>query len=197
MPSGRVSTPEETEFLLEPNSSFKDFSILMLTHPFFYAQLGVHHEISLSCLALGTAITLSACSTVPSKPKLSISFSQFSAYPLNAQTFRISFQADPNMSYGATEEITLVKSAQTTVQKVSAFKVLNDPSNQSQKPPRQAVVYPSASFTRMVTTAAIRVSGMIRSMISHKWSISTLFKCRILLNVIGIKSRLKMPLMQR
>ena len=72
------------------------------------------------CLALGTAITLSACSTVPSKPKLSISF-KFSAYPLNAQTFRISFQADPNMSYGAAEEITLVKSAQTTVQKGFRF----------------------------------------------------------------------------
>ena len=93
----------------------------MLTHPFFYAQLGVHHEISLFCLALGTAITLSACSTVPSKPKTFDQLYQFSAYPLNAQTFRISFQADPNMSYGAAEEITLVKSAQTTVQKVSAF----------------------------------------------------------------------------
>ena len=44
---GRVSTPEETEFLLEPNSSFKTSLFLMLTHPFFYAQLGVHHEISL------------------------------------------------------------------------------------------------------------------------------------------------------
>ncbi len=73
------------------------------------------------CLALGTAITLSACSTVPSKPKTFDQLGQFSAYPLNAQTFRISFQADPNMSYGAAEEITLVKSAQTTVQKVSAF----------------------------------------------------------------------------
>ena len=29
------------------------------------------------CLALGTAITLSACSTVPSKPKLSISLASF------------------------------------------------------------------------------------------------------------------------
>ncbi|PIL53216.1 hypothetical protein B4Q10_06010, partial [Acinetobacter baumannii] len=97
------------------------------------------------CLALGTAITLSACSTVPSKPKTFDQLGQFSAYPLNAQTFRISFQADPNMSYGAAEEITLVKSAQTTVQKgFRFFKVLNDPSNQSQKPPRQAVVYPSA-----------------------------------------------------
>ncbi|ENU78791.1 hypothetical protein F976_00156 [Acinetobacter baumannii NIPH 1734] len=87
------------------------------------------------CLALGTAITLSACSTVPSKPKTFDQLGQFSAYPLNAQTFRISFQADPNMSYGAAEEITLVKSAQTTVQKgFRFFKVLNDPSNQSQKP---------------------------------------------------------------
>lgn len=152
------------------------------------------------CLALGTAITLSACSTIPSKPKTFDQLGQFSAYPLNAQTFRISFQADSNMSYGAAEEITLVKSAQTTVQKgFRFFKVLNDPSNQSQKPPRQAVVYPSApSFYPYGYYAAIRVSGMIRSMVSHKWSISTLFKCRILLNVIGIKSRLlKMPLMQR
>lgn len=73
------------------------------------------------CLALGTAITLSACSTVPSKPKTFDQLGQFSAYPLNAQTFRISFQANPNMSYGAAEEITLVKSAQTTVQKGFRF----------------------------------------------------------------------------
>lgn len=58
------------------------------------------------CLALGTAITLSACSTIPSKPKTFDQLGQFSAYPLNAQTFRISFQADSNMSYGAAEEIT-------------------------------------------------------------------------------------------
>ena len=97
------------------------------------------------CLALGAALTLTACATTPSKPKTFDQLGQFSAYPLNAQTFRISFQADPNMSYGAAEEITLVKSAQTTVQKgFRFFKVLNDPSNQSQKPPRQAVVYPSA-----------------------------------------------------
>ncbi|MEB3864181.1 MULTISPECIES: CC0125/CC1285 family lipoprotein [Acinetobacter] len=97
------------------------------------------------CLALGTALTLTACATMPSKPRTFDQLGQFSAYPLNAQTFRISFQADPNMSYGAAEEITLVKSAQTTVQKgFRFFKVQNDPSNQSQKPPRQAVVYPSA-----------------------------------------------------
>jgi len=35
------------------------------------------------CLALGTAITLSACSTVPSKPKTFDQLGQFSAYPLN------------------------------------------------------------------------------------------------------------------
>ncbi|MDI9658219.1 hypothetical protein QM240_19065, partial [Acinetobacter baumannii] len=95
------------------------------------------------CLALGTAITLRACSTVPSKPKPFDQLGQISAYPLNEQKFRISFQAEPKMSYGADEEITLVKSAQTTVQKGYRFlKVLNDPSKQSQKPPRQAVVYP-------------------------------------------------------
>ena len=68
------------------------------------------------CLALGTALTLTACATTPSKPRTFDQLGQFSAYPLNAQTFRISFQADPNMSYGRAEEITLVKAAQTTIQ---------------------------------------------------------------------------------
>ncbi len=152
------------------------------------------------CLALGTALTLGACSTIPSKPKTFDQLGQFSAYPLNAQTFRISFQADSNMSYGTAEEITLVKSAQTTVQK--GFRFLKYKMTQVIKARNHLVrlwfTQLRQAFTRMVMVVVIRVSGMIRSMISHKWSISTLFKCHILLNVIGIKSRLlKMLLMQR
>lgn len=152
------------------------------------------------CLALGTALTLSACSTIPSKPKTFDQLGQFSAYPLNAQTFRISFQADSNMSYGTAEEITLVKSAQRPYKKASAF--LKYKMTQVIKAKNHLVrlwfIQLHRVFIRMVMGVVIRVSGMIRSMISHKWSISTLFKCRILLNVIGIKSRpLKTLLMQR
>ena len=118
---GRVSTPEETEFLLEPNSSFKTSLFLMLTHPFFYARTGVHHEISLSLFSVRHCHNFKCLFNCTQQTKTFDQLGQFSAYPLNAQTFRISFQANPNMSYGAAEEITLVKSAQTTVQKVSAF----------------------------------------------------------------------------
>ncbi|HBY5620307.1 TPA: hypothetical protein MIY30_31535, partial [Klebsiella pneumoniae] len=161
------------------------------------------------CLALGTAITLSACSTIPSKPKTFDQLGQFSAYPLNAQTFRISFQADSNMSYGAAEEITLVKSAQTTVQKgFRFFKVLNDPSNQSQKPPRQAVVYPSApsfypygyyrrypgfwhdpfyGFPQVVNIDPVQVSYTIECYRDQKQAPQDAFDATLILKSIGQK----------
>ena len=94
--------------------------------------------------AIGASLILAGCATTPSKPLTFDQLGQFSSTPLNAQTFRISFKASPNMSYGTAEEITLVKSAQATVQKgFQFFKVLDDPSNRTQQPPRQAVVYPS------------------------------------------------------
>lgn len=96
------------------------------------------------CIAFAMAMTLSACSTLPSKPRTFDQLGQFTSYPLNTHSFRIGFKTSSDMSYGTAEEITLVKAAQTTVkQGFRYFKVLNDPSNQTQRPPRQAVVYPA------------------------------------------------------
>ena len=97
-------------------------------------------------LTMVIAIALSGCATTPSKPLTFDQLGQFSNTPLNAQSYRIRFQARPNMSFGTAEEITLVKAAQTTVQNgFRYFKVLDDPSNRNQ-PPRQAVVYSSPMY---------------------------------------------------
>ncbi|WP_312330833.1 CC0125/CC1285 family lipoprotein [Acinetobacter variabilis] len=98
-------------------------------------------------LTLATAALLSGCATTPSKPLTFDQLGQYSTTPLNANTYRISFQARPNMSFGTAEEITLLKAAQTTVQNgFQFFQVLNDPSNRTQQPPRQAIVYPAPSI---------------------------------------------------
>lgn len=93
-------------------------------------------------LCLTATIALTGCVSTPSQP---LSFNQLGNYqttPLNAQSFRISFQARPNMSFAIAEEITLVQAARTTLnQGFQFFKVLDDPSNRSQQQPRQAVVY--------------------------------------------------------
>ena len=95
-------------------------------------------------LAIVGSLALSGCATLSSKPRTFDQLGQFSNTPLNANTYRISFVADSNMSYGLAEEITLVKAAQMTVKNgFRFFKVMNDPSNRSQMPPRQAVVYPN------------------------------------------------------
>lgn len=94
--------------------------------------------------AAAASLTLAGCASAPSKPLTFDQLGQFGSTPLNAQTFRISFKARPNMSYGTAEEITLVKAAQAAVQNgFQFFKVLDDPSNRTQQPPRQAVVYPA------------------------------------------------------
>jgi hypothetical protein len=100
-------------------------------------------------LPLGMSIfLLTACATTPKKPLTFDQLGTFNTYPLNAQTYRIAFEARPNMSFGSAEEITLVKAAQTTVQKgFRLFKVLDDPSNRNQQPPRQAVVYSAPTFS--------------------------------------------------
>ena len=95
-------------------------------------------------LAIIGSLALSGCATTPSKPRTFDQLGQFSNTPLNNKTYRISFVADSNMSYGTAEEITLVKAAQTTLKNnFRFFKVMDDPSNRAQKPPRQAVVYPN------------------------------------------------------
>ena len=97
-------------------------------------------------LSIVAAIALSGCAMTPSKPLTFDQLGQFSNTPLNSQTYRISFLARPNMSFGTAEEITLVKAAQTTLQNgFRYFKVLNDPSNVNQ-PPRNAVFYPPPMY---------------------------------------------------
>lgn len=97
--------------------------------------------IGLSMLAV---LTLSGCATTPKQPRSFDQLGQFSTTPLNSQTYRVSFQGHANMNFGTAEEITLLKSAQTTVLNgFQFFKVMDDPSNRSQQPPRQAVVYSS------------------------------------------------------
>lgn len=104
-----------------------------------------NHLLGLSLIA---ALSLSGCAMTPSKPLTFDQLGQFSHTPLNTHTYRISFQARPPISFGTAEEITLLKAAQTTVQNgFRYFKVLNDPSNRSQQPPRQAVIYPPAMYS--------------------------------------------------
>ena len=99
-------------------------------------------------LALGASVFVVGCATTPSKPLSFDQLGQYSVTPLNAQTYRIGFQARPNMSFGTAEEITLVKAAQTTLkQGFQFFKVLDDPSNRTQQAPREAVVYPSPMYS--------------------------------------------------
>ncbi len=98
-------------------------------------------------LSMVAVLTLSGCAITPSKPRTFDQLGQFSTVPLNAQTFRVSFQGNSNMSFGTAEEITLLKSAQTTVQNgFTFFKVQDDPSNRTQQPPRKAVVYPTPMY---------------------------------------------------
>lgn len=98
-------------------------------------------------LAMAAVLALAGCATTPKKPRTFDQLGSFASYPLNRSSYRISFKADAHTSYGTAEEITLVKAAQTTVLNgFHFFKVLDDPSNRTQKPPRQAVIYSSPSY---------------------------------------------------
>lgn len=103
---------------------------------------------TLFSLVIIAAIGLTTgCATTPKAPKTFNQLGQFSAVPLNQNTYRIGFQADQNMNYGVAEEITLIKAAQTAMQNgFQFFKVMDDPSNANQKPSRQTVIYSSPSF---------------------------------------------------
>lgn len=101
----------------------------------------------LICTPLLFSLALAACSTLSSKPQSFNQLGQFSVYPLNSQTFRVSFQTSQAMSYAPAEEITLLKAAQTTVQNgFRYFTVLDDPSNVRHKSPRQAVIYSRPAY---------------------------------------------------
>ncbi|KAA8732388.1 hypothetical protein F4V57_09975 [Acinetobacter qingfengensis] len=95
-------------------------------------------------LLLCSTVVFTGCATTQ-QPKTFDQLGHYQIIPLNDSTARISFKADNNRSYGSAEEITLLKSAQITVQQgFDFFKVLNDPSNQlNQQQPRRVVVYPN------------------------------------------------------
>ena len=69
-------------------------------------------KYSLLGLALASSLLFTGCATTPSKPLSFEQLGQYSTTPLNVQTYRISFLAGHNMSFGTAEEITLVKAAQ-------------------------------------------------------------------------------------
>lgn len=101
-------------------------------------------KISIIGMSVTAVLMLSGCATTPTQPRSFDQLGLFSTTPLNTQTYRVSFQGNSNISFATAEEITLLKSAQTAVLNgFKYFKVLNDPSNRSQQPPRQAVVYSS------------------------------------------------------
>lgn len=96
----------------------------------------------LALLVITSAAALSGCATTSTKPVIFEQLGKYSTTPLNAQTYRLSFQARSNLSFSQAEEISLVNAAKTTLsQGFQMFKVLDDPSNRSQQAPRQAVVY--------------------------------------------------------
>lgn len=93
-------------------------------------------------------LTLAGCTSLTPQPKTFNQLGQYQTIPLNSSSYRISFKANADLSYGNAEEITLLKAAQFTVQHgYDVFKVLDDPSNRStQQQPRQAVVYPDRPY---------------------------------------------------
>lgn len=100
-------------------------------------------------LLLSSSITLVGCVTTPKQPLTFNQLGQYQEIPLNASSYRVSFKAAGNLTYGNAEEITLLKSAQITVQQgFDFFKVIDDPSNRlTRQPPRQAVVYPDRGYS--------------------------------------------------
>ncbi|MDO4223862.1 MAG: hypothetical protein Q4D05_07540 [Acinetobacter sp.] len=98
-------------------------------------------------LLLGSMILFTACATTGTRQPISFDqIGHFSSYPLNAQSYRVSYKAPSSMSYSMAEEVALIKAAQAALkQGYPFFKVLQDPSNQ-QATPRQAVVYPQPLY---------------------------------------------------
>lgn len=160
------------------------------------------------CMILGLSgmILLSGCVTTPSKPRTFDQLGQFATIPLNQSTYRISFQGSSNMSYGTAEEITLLKAAQTTVkQGFQFFKVQDDPSNRTQQPPRQAVVYsnpypygygyrrhpmffdPFYDVPQVVSLEPVQVAYTITCFKNQKTAPQDAFDARLILQALGPK----------
>jgi hypothetical protein len=122
-------------------------NVCCIEHPFISTQGAASMKKMLYPLIVGILVGLTGCATTPPQPRTFDQLGHFSTTPLNKQSFRVSFQAPQRMDWGTAEEITLLKAAQTTVkQGFSFFKVQNDPSNRSQQPPRQAIIYNSPQY---------------------------------------------------
>ncbi|AMW80445.1 hypothetical protein AMD27_15475 [Acinetobacter sp. TGL-Y2] len=164
---------------------------------------------SLMSLSLLAVLVLSGCATTPSKPRTFDQLGNFSSTPLNTQTYRIGFQGSSNMNFGTAEEITLLKAAQTSVlNDFSFFKVMDDPSNRNQQPPRQAVVYstpmygygygygyrrhpayydPFYDMPQVVNIEPVQVSYTIQFFKDKKSAPNDAFDARLILQSLGQK----------
>lgn len=160
-------------------------------------------NVVLPAVLLSVAV-FSGCATTPSKPLSFNQLGQFSHTPLNAHSYRISFQARPNLSFATAEEITLLKAAQTTVQQgYQFFRVMNDPSNRSQQAPRQTVVYtppvyypygarrgywldPFYDTPRLVTVDPVQISYTIECFKANE-APREAFDARLILQSLGQK----------
>lgn len=160
--------------------------------------------MSLSLLAV---LALSGCASTPSKPLNFDQLGNFSSTPLNTQTYRIGFQGSSNMNFGTAEEITLLKAAQTSVLNgFQFFKVMDDPSNRNQQPPRQAVVYstpmygygygyrrhpafydPFYDMPQVINIEPVQVSYTIQCFKDKKSAPNDAFDARLILQSLGQK----------
>jgi len=160
-------------------------------------------------LTIAAALTITGCATTPSKPRTFDQLGQYTTVPLNDHSYRISFQGNSNMSFGTAEEINLVKAAQTTLLNgFTYFKVLDDPSNRTQQPPRKAVVYPSSNYypygwgyrrhpvfwndpfydmPQVVTIDPMQISYTIECYKDKKSSPNDAFDARLILQSLGQK----------
>ena len=168
-------------------------------------------KMSVIGISMLTAVALTGCATTPSQPRTFDQLGQFSTTPLNSETYRVSFQGHSNMSFGTAEEITLLKAAQTTILNgFQFFKVMDDPSNRTQQPPRQAVVYPTPMMSpfgygygprryrgfydpyyydipQVVNVDPVQVSYTINCFKDKKSAPSEAFDARLILQSLGQK----------
>lgn len=85
------------------------------------------------------AVAIVGCS--PSAPLSFNQLGEFSAYPLNKQTYRISYTANDNISYSAAQNITLIKAAQTTVQNGYHYFIVMNNSGSVHNKPQKEIAY--------------------------------------------------------
>ncbi|AOA59709.1 CC0125/CC1285 family lipoprotein [Acinetobacter larvae] len=162
-------------------------------------------NICLSLLiVLGAGLT--GCASLPSKPLTYDQLGKYETYPLNASSFRVSFEGRRDMSFATAEEITLLKAAQVAVQNgYQYFKVLDTPSNATPRPPRQAVVYPAPLYApygyyrhypfydpfynmpQVVTIEPTQVSYSIECYKDQKTAPKEAFDARLILKSLGAK----------